>query len=64
MEDDKLNVLEAGALLGVSRFTVRALVRRRAVPFFKVGRRVVFSRTDLEHFLSECRVQPRKEVQL
>ncbi len=57
---DKLDVQESGALLGISPFTVRSWVRQRKIPFYRCGRRIVFSRTDLERFLEAHRVMPRE----
>ena len=56
----RLSVEEAAPILGVSVFTVRKLVRERAVPFYQVGRRVVLDREDLERYLHQHRVEPRE----
>jgi excisionase family DNA binding protein len=55
----RLSVEEAAPILGVSVFTVRKLIRRRAVPFYRVGRRVVLDPDDLERYLRQHRVEPR-----
>ncbi len=57
--DDKVALHEAAPLLGVSPFTLRSWVRQKRLPFFRVGRRIVFSRRDLAEFLDGCRVQPK-----
>ena len=59
--DTKLSVSEAASLLGVSPFTLRAWVRERRIPFYRLGRRIVFSRTELAEFLSAARVPMRTE---
>jgi len=56
----RLSVDEAAPILGVSVFTVRKLIRVRAVPFYRVGRRVVLDREDLERYLHQHRVEPRE----
>ena len=56
----RLSVEEAAPILGVSVFTVRKLIWQRAVPFFRVGRRVVLDADDLERFLRQHRVEPRE----
>lgn len=43
-----LDVTEAAALLGVSRPTVYALLRREDFPRFKIGRRTKIPREGLE----------------
>ena len=62
VKDEKLGVRESGALLGISSFTVRSWVRLRKIPFYRCGRRIVFSRTDLERFLEANRVSPAGPV--
>ena len=57
--DDKVSLLAAAAVLGVSPFTVRAWVRERRVPFYRVGRRIVFSRAELAGFLAAAHVPAR-----
>jgi len=56
----RLSVDEAAAILGVSVFTVRKLIRERAVPFYRVGRRVVLDAEDLERYLRVHRVEARE----
>jgi len=46
--------------LGVSVFMVRALIRRRALPFYRVGRRIVLEAEDLERYLRQHRVEARE----
>ena len=60
--DDKLSILQAAPLLGVSPFTLRAWVRERRVPFYRLGRRIVFSRADLTGFLAAARIPARDEA--
>lgn len=57
-QDKKLTVKESAAVLGVSPFTLRSWIRERRLPFFRCGRRIVFSKQDLEQFLSTRRVFP------
>jgi len=60
--DRKLNIAEAAIKLGISKFTLRAWIRERRVPFFRCGRRIVFAQKDLDLFLERCRVKARAEV--
>lgn len=55
----KCGIVEAGRLLGVSPFTVRAWIRERRIPFFRCGRRIVFALADIERFLADNRVEAR-----
>ncbi len=59
--DEKLSLIQAAPVLGVSPYTVRSWVRERRVPFYRCGRRLVFSRQELERWLSARRVAPTDE---
>ena len=50
---------EAAARLGVSPHTLRAwAVYQRRVPYFKMGKRILFAPRDLDAFEASCRVAP------
>jgi len=53
-------VQEAAPILGVSVFMVRALIRQRRLPYYKIGRRVVLDVADLEAYLLAHRVDARE----
>ncbi len=55
-----LDVREAAKRLGISPFTLRAMARyRRVIPYYKVGRRIVFAPEDVDAFLARARVEAR-----
>ena len=56
--DEKLSFGDAAPLLGISVHTLRHWARERRIPYFRCGRRVVFSRRDLDAFLRARRVIP------
>lgn len=58
----RLSVPEAASFLGVSVFTVRAWLRQRRLPYFRLGRRVVIAEADLERFLALNRVEAREAM--
>jgi excisionase family DNA binding protein len=58
----RVNDRGAGEVLGVSRFTVRKFVRERAIPYYRVGRRVVFDTDELMAWLRARRVAPTVEA--
>jgi len=55
----RVSVQEAAPMLGVSIFMVRALIRQRRLPYYKVGRRIVLDTTDLDAYLLRHRVEAR-----
>jgi excisionase family DNA binding protein len=55
----RVSVQEAAPMLGVSIFMVRALIRQRRLPYYKVGRRIVLDTADLDAYLLRHRVEAR-----
>lgn len=62
MQDEWLSVDVAAARCGVSRYTLRAWLRQRRIPYHKLGRRVVLDAGDVEAFLLANRVEAREET--
>lgn len=58
----RVSVVEAADWCGVSKFTMRAWLRQRRIPFFKLGRRVVVDAADVDAFLRAHRVEAREEA--
>ena len=56
----RCSVTEAAAVLGVSVYMVRALIRQRRLAYHRIGRRIILDRQDLEQFLRAHRVEPRE----
>lgn len=52
-----LTVNEAAMRIGMSARHVRRLVAERAIPFYKVGRSVRISATDIDAYLGYLRVE-------
>jgi excisionase family DNA binding protein len=49
-------------VLGVSKFTVRKLTRDRAIPHYRVGRRIVYDAEELAEWFRARRVAPADEL--
>lgn len=49
-------------MLGVSKFTVRKLTRDRAIPHYRVGRRIVYDAEELAEWFRARRVAPADEL--
>lgn len=49
----------AGAFLGLSPHTVRAMVRRKMLAHYRVGRRLIFRDSDLQAFMDRHRVEAK-----
>jgi excisionase family DNA binding protein len=54
-----LNNTEAAKLLNISPFSLRGKVSRKEIPHIKVGRRTLFSPTDLQAWVEANKVQPQ-----
>lgn len=57
----KLDINEAARISGMSVSWWRQQVFRKQVPFYKVGRRIIFDAEDIARILDRCRVDPLKE---
>lgn len=57
----KLDINEAARISGMSVSWWRQQVLRKQVPFYKVGRRIIFDAGDIARILDRCRVDPMKE---
>jgi len=57
----KLDITEAARISGMSVSWWRQRVFRKEVPFYRVGRRIVFDAEDIAKILDKCRVEPVKE---
>jgi hypothetical protein len=55
----KLNINEAARLSGMSVSWWRQKVFRKQVPYYRVGRRIVFDPEDIAKVLGRCRVEPQ-----
>jgi hypothetical protein len=58
----KLDINEAARISGMSVSWWRQKVFRKEVPFYKVGRRIIFDAEDIAKILDKCRVEPVKEA--
>ena len=59
---DRWNVKNVAGELGVSPFTVRVYVRERRIPFYRIGRRIVFDAREIKEWFSARRVASRESV--
>lgn len=57
-----LSVEEAAAIIGVSRYTLRAWLREGRLAHIRLGRRVVLDPADLARFVDAGRVPARDEA--
>lgn len=57
-----LNVREAAKYLRISESIVRRLVREERIPFFKIERRYLFSRTVVDNWVKELSIMPVNKI--
>jgi excisionase family DNA binding protein len=55
--DHLLNVDQAAARLGVSKYTLRGWLFQRRLPYVKLGRRVLIDPSDLDRFIETSRIE-------
>lgn len=56
-EDELLDILSAAKFLSVSASAMRRLQAERWVAFYKIGKRIRFSRKDLEAYVARRRIE-------
>jgi hypothetical protein len=57
----KVDINEAARISGMSVSWWRQRVYSKQVPFYRVGRRIVFDAQEVERVLERCRVEPAKD---
>jgi excisionase family DNA binding protein len=62
-ENDKMDQListsEAAVMLGISKWTLESWKAKRKIPFVRMGKRTLFSVSDLETFIEQNKVPTR-----
>jgi excisionase family DNA binding protein len=53
----------AAEFLGLPILSLRGKVTRREIPFYKIGRRVLFDPADLQAFIAANKVAPKPRPQ-
>lgn len=59
-----IGLAEAGLLLGVSRITVRELLRQRELPFFTILGQYKLEEADVLAYLERQRTKAKHEIQV
>lgn len=54
-----MNNDQAASFLNISPYSLRGKVSRQEIPFIKIGRRVLFSPSDLQAFIQQNTHVPR-----
>ena len=57
MEKKFLNIEELSQYLGVKKSNLYSKVERREIPFYKLGRLVMFNRDEIDAFMDKCRIE-------
>jgi len=57
VEDEYLTKEELRQLIKISRATLDLIMKRREVPYLKLGRRVLFKKADVDAWLESKRVK-------
>jgi excisionase family DNA binding protein len=57
-----LNVTQAAQYLGATPWFVRSLAWERAIPYTRLGKRLLFDRIDLDQFLESQKVMPESHA--
>jgi excisionase family DNA binding protein len=52
-----ISEVEVARLLSVSRYTIKGWRQRRKLPFYRLGKRVLLDKAEVEQFLANGRVE-------
>jgi excisionase family DNA binding protein len=56
VESRLLNIKQTAAYMGATIWAIRSLAWSRAVPFLKIGNKILFDRKDLDSFIESNKV--------
>ena len=59
-----MDLKTAAQFTGISEHTLRRYAKTGKIAHFKIGRRLVLDKGDLERFLQSCRIPEREEVKV
>lgn len=65
MEKKFLNIEELSQYLGIKKSNLYSKVERREIPFYRLGRLVMFNKEEIDTFMDKCKlevVDPAKEA--
>jgi excisionase family DNA binding protein len=65
MEKKFLNIDELSQYLGIKKSNLYSKVERREIPFYRLGRLIMFKKDEVDAFMETCRVEsvdPGKEA--
>jgi len=60
--EEPLNIDQAARFLGLKKGTLYNMISRKAIPYYKVGSRVLFRRSDLEAWFESKRVKTKQQA--
>lgn len=60
--DDTLDADEASKLLRIAKQTLYTLTSKRKIPFYKNGKKILFSRKELEEWLAKSKHEDHREL--
>jgi len=57
MEKVYLNIDELSQYLGIKKSNLYGKVQRKEIPFYRVGRLIMFKKDEIDAFMEKCRVE-------
>jgi|TergutMp193P3_1026864.scaffolds.fasta_scaffold14984_2 excisionase family DNA binding protein len=55
-----LSIIDAAPMLKISEITLRRLIKKKEIPYHRIGKRYFFTEEDIENYLSNVSV-PMKD---
>ena len=61
-EEDFMNIDQVSSFVGLAKPTVYGLIHKQKIPYFKVGKRLYFKKSDLVNWITSAKVKTKKEI--
>ena len=61
-DDDFMNIEQAASFVGLSKAIVYGLTYERKIPYFKVGKRLYFEKSEIVNWITSTKVKTKQEV--
>jgi excisionase family DNA binding protein len=60
--DDFMNIEQVSSFIGLAKPTVYGLVHKRQIPYFKVGKRLLFKKSNIVNWITSSKVTTKEEL--
>lgn len=62
-DDDFMNTEQVAGFVGLSKATIYGLTHQHKIPFFKVGNRLYFKKSEIVNWITSTKVNTQQEIE-